>query len=251
MSSLALPIHPSSLSNSISLKTQQALDREALDEADDVDDSDLLAIPRAGKQTHGVDMEDEGEGDKEDEDEEGPDVEIGLEAGGGLGGISLSTGGKAKGKKKNFGQEIEEKGKKRRADTFLLRGHMDDDQAKRFETFSTIAINKNAIKRLNRELYDQHCSPQLSQIVAGMAKIFVADVIELAKDLQPHSAHPKGPLQPYHLKLAKACLQEKGIVGSIVKAKQLPVVGFYSVLSHIARPLQVVLHKHTIHEATS
>lgn len=32
--------------------------------------------------------------------------------------------------------------------TSLLRGQMDEEQARRFDTFSTVAINKNVIKRV-------------------------------------------------------------------------------------------------------
>lgn len=40
-------------------------------------------------------------------------------------------------------------------------------------------IAKADSPQLNRDLFDQHCPPQLSQVVAGMAKVFVADVIEM------------------------------------------------------------------------
>lgn len=74
--------------------------------------------------------------------------------------------------------------------------------------------------------------------MAGMAKIFVAEVVEigtfysscflvpgavsnsgstlmsLAKDLQPGSEHPTGPLKPYHLKLARQVLEERGVLGA-------------------------------------
>ncbi|KGB77589.2 transcription initiation factor TFIID subunit 11 [Cryptococcus deuterogattii R265] len=214
--SLALPSRPS-----FAPKASQALEREALDEADDVDDSDLLDIPHPRKRLVDVDVDPDLEGEKDDDEDEGNDVGVNI----GMGTLGVGLAGaveKEKGKRRDADDEIEKRGKKRRAETFLLRGQMDEEQARRFDTFSTVAINKNVIKRLNRDLFDQHCPPQLSQVVAGMAKVFVADVIEMAKDLQPHSAHPTGPLQPYHLKLARMCLEEQGMVCSLTQG---PVSG--------------------------
>ncbi|ODO11797.1 hypothetical protein I350_00581 [Cryptococcus amylolentus CBS 6273] len=212
--SLALPRSSSALSAPRS--GNQPLDRQDLDEADDVDDSDLMGVPQPGKRM--VDADLDGKGDSDGDDDKDDDYDDRGEAGPAyqhMGGAAL--GGKGKGKKKDNGQYIEEKAKRKRAETYMLRGQMDEDQGRRFDTFSTVALNKNVIKRLNRDLYDQHCTPQLSQVVAGMAKIFVADVIEMAKELQPHSANPAGPLLPYHLKLAKMCLEQKGMTRSNVQ----------------------------------
>lgn len=63
-------------------------------------------------------------------------------------------------------------------------------------------------------MYDQHIPNNLTAVVAGMVKIFVADVVETAREMQPHSAHPEGPLQPYHFQLAKQRLQERGLLGA-------------------------------------
>ncbi|KIR43464.1 transcription initiation factor TFIID subunit 11 [Cryptococcus deuterogattii 99/473] len=171
--SLALPSRPS-----FAPKASQALEREALDEADDVDDSDLLDIPHPRKRLVDVDVDPDLEGEKDDDEDEGNDVGVNI----GMGTLGVGLAGaveKEKGKRRDADDEIEKRGKKRRAETFLLRGQMDEEQARRFDTFSTVAINKNVIKRLNRDLFDQHCPPQLSQVVAGMAKVFVADVIEM------------------------------------------------------------------------
>ncbi|WVQ97177.1 hypothetical protein IAU59_004287 [Kwoniella sp. CBS 9459] len=244
-SSSASPKRGGASSSSNSKKRQ--LDRVLLDEEDDVDDADLIAVPtrRRVNEDYDEDEDDEpdadadvdgdGEGDAEaegdgDGDGDGELAEgqegarrtaakggargSGSGAGAGAGaGSSREHDSRAESRAKIArGQEIDRKGKKRRAETFLLRDQLDPDQAKRFDTFSTVAINKNAIKRLNRDLYDQHCSPQVCMVVAGMAKIFIADVIELALDLQPYSAHPEGPLQPYHLKLARMQLEQRGLL---------------------------------------
>ncbi|WWC58521.1 uncharacterized protein I303_101064 [Kwoniella dejecticola CBS 10117] len=250
MSHLALPSSargsptPSGTSSPKKTGKRRRLDRVLLDEDDDVDENDLIAMPRAKRRLNEEYDEEYDEDDHDDHQEQDQDqdqgqeqeIEGGQEGEGQGASSSLQRSGTTKRSEKELseharmrlerererkrGQEIDAKGKKRRAETFLLRDQLDAEQAKRFDTFSTVALNKNAIKRLNRELYDQHASPQVSMVVAGMAKIFVADVIELAKDLQPHSAHPDGPLQPYHLKLARMHLEESGLLADRKQAKK-------------------------------
>ncbi|WWD09296.1 hypothetical protein V865_007419 [Kwoniella europaea PYCC6329] len=243
MSHLALPSSaraspsPSAASSPKRTGKKRRLDRVLLDEDDDVDENDLIAVPRARRRLneeydeedeeddHEQDHEQEQEGEQDQEQEGEGENEGGQEVPrtSKRADKDISEGLKLKlerQKEREREKEIDMKGKKRRAETFLLRDQMDVEQAKRFDTFSTVALNKNAIKRLNRELYDQHASPQISMVVAGMAKIFIADVIEMAKDLQPHSAHPTGPLQPYHLKLARMHLEESGLLADRKQAKK-------------------------------
>ncbi|WVQ85305.1 hypothetical protein IAT38_007470 [Cryptococcus sp. DSM 104549] len=199
------PARPSSTSKGV-------LDREALDEADDVDDEDLLDVHHARRRGDDAEGDGDGDGEKDDDDDDGGEggdggMSMGMTLGGGMG------GGRVGQKKNTKGGLIESKGTKRREDTYLLRGQLDEEQGKRFDTFNMTAINKNAIRRVTREVHDQVCPPQLALVVAGMAKVFISDVIELAKDLQPHTAHPTGPLRPYHLKLARMHLEKSGLVG--------------------------------------
>lgn len=121
---------------------------------------------------------------------------------------------------------------------------LDEEQGKRFDAFRSAVIPKAVVKKvriallaahlyvpavpsytqlhalcqantqLNKDLYDQHIPNNLTAVVAGMVKIFVADVVETAREMQPHSAHPAGPLQPYHFQLAKQRLQERGLLGA-------------------------------------
>ncbi|WWC66460.1 uncharacterized protein I206_100362 [Kwoniella pini CBS 10737] len=242
MSHLALPSSaraspaPSTTSSpNKKIGKKRRLDRVLLDEEDDVDENDLIAMPRAKRRLNEdydeeEDEEDHDEHQENDQDQENEQDQAVVGTGRNNNNNNnrksekdLSENARLKlerEKERKRGQEIDLKGKKRRAETFLLRDQLDNEQAKRFDTFSTVALNKNAIKRLNRELYDQHASPQISMVVAGMAKIFVADVIELAKDLQSHSAHPDGPLQPYHLKLARMHLEESGLLADRKQAKK-------------------------------
>ncbi|WOO78530.1 Transcription initiation factor TFIID subunit 11 [Vanrija pseudolonga] len=112
------------------------------------------------------------------------------------------------------GVDVKREAKRRRDETLLLRGQLDEEQGRRFDAFQTVVIPRGVVKRLNRDVYDQHVPNNLTAVLAGMVKVFVADVVETAKALQPYSQHPDGPLQPYHLQLARVRLQEQGLLGT-------------------------------------
>ncbi|KAK4688911.1 transcription initiation factor TFIID subunit 11, partial [Tremellales sp. Uapishka_1] len=162
-------------------KKPRRKDRQLLDDDQDISAEDLVGADRTG--------DDDGEGDGDGEEDE--DLEVAGEEG--------------------EGARLKRMNKKRRGETLMLRNNLDAEQAKRFDVFSSIVIPKPAVKKLNKDLYDQNINPNLVSVVAGMAKVFVADVVELAKDMQPYTPHPTGPLRPYHLKLAKMRLEEMGM----------------------------------------
>ncbi|ORX34244.1 putative transcription initiation factor tfIID [Kockovaella imperatae] len=94
----------------------------------------------------------------------------------------------------------------------MLRSMMDPEQARRFDAFSSVVIPKGPITKLNKDLFDQKLQGNLSAVLAGMAKILITEVVELAKELQPHSAMPSGRLRPYHLRLAREELERRGVL---------------------------------------
>ena len=73
-------------------------------------------------------------------------------------------------------------------------------------------------------MYDQHINPSLSQVVAGLGKIFVAEIVELGEQvaildrldeglISAREVHAEqkmtGPLRPEHLKIAKKRWDER------------------------------------------
>lgn len=52
----------------------------------------------------------------------------------------------------------------------------------------------NADLQLNKEIYDQRINDKLGLMLAGMAKIFVADMVELGKPVLKISTTPQ-PIQ--------------------------------------------------------
>ncbi|BEJ15906.1 hypothetical protein CspHIS471_0505110 [Cutaneotrichosporon sp. HIS471] len=85
---------------------------------------------------------------------------------------------------------------------------------RRFDAFRGTVIPRAAVNKLNRDMYDQHVPKNIQPVLAGLLKIFVADVVEIAREIQPHTAHPTGPLQPYHLQMARVRLQEQGLLSA-------------------------------------
>ncbi|ORY20672.1 hypothetical protein BCR39DRAFT_554999 [Naematelia encephala] len=169
----------------------------ALDADDDVSEDELVAAPQKRLRPE-VEVEVEVEVDEESGDEEEVDEE--------------PKGGK--GKKEGNGSR-EKVWRARRGDQLLLREQLDPDQARRYDAFSTVVLPTQAITKLNRELLDQRLNSHLAKIVGSLGKVFLTELIEIAKDIQPSTANPTGPLRPYHLRLAKARLDERGVTRSV------------------------------------
>lgn len=87
--------------------------------------------------------------------------------------------------------------------------------------------------QLNRDMYDQPVKDDFASILGGLAKIFVAEMVEIgqsilftprsytmvairtditAKDIQEERGD-KGPLTPELLRLAKARMEDTGLKG--------------------------------------
>ncbi|EIW72635.1 hypothetical protein TREMEDRAFT_58805 [Tremella mesenterica DSM 1558] len=171
----------------------------ALDENDDVSDSEILAAPTSRRAVS--------EASDEEEDEEGEVEEV---------------RDKGEVEEEEEGKGVVKRRRKRMMETNMLRGLMDSDQAKRYDTFYSVILPKQAVSRLNREFFDQHIKPSLSQIVAGLGKIYLAEIIELGRFLQTIKIHTPahqcltlntkevqaeqkatGALKPEHLRIAK------------------------------------------------
>ncbi|KAI9635088.1 uncharacterized protein MKK02DRAFT_32591 [Dioszegia hungarica] len=204
-------------------------DSRELDERDDVDEADLVGAAETAEGGRGMrEMDenyDEVEEDEGDEEVLQVDDGAGVIAGAVDSGVAAAGAGRAgaagragRGGKKGALVDVDleavkARGKAMKGDQMALRDVLDPEAAKRFDAFTSVVIPVKAIKKLNREMYDQTADPTL-RYMGGLAKIFVAEVVEIAKDLQPRSDHPTGPLKPYHLKLARQVLEERGMLES-------------------------------------
>lgn len=100
---------------------------------------------------------------------------------------------------------------------YLLLQSMSAEQAERFDVFKRSGLNKAAIKRVAAQS-DHQMSNGVAQLVAGVGKIFVGEIMAKARDVQ-YRRNETGPLTPEHLR--EAYRQYKQETGNIGPAKPL------------------------------
>ncbi|KAG8756196.1 hypothetical protein FRC14_003284 [Serendipita sp. 396] len=95
---------------------------------------------------------------------------------------------------------------------FLLLQSMSREQAERFDVFKRSGLNKASIKKV-AAYSDHQMSNGVSQLVAGVGKIFVGELMAKARMVQ-HQRNETGALTPDHLREAyRLYKQETGNVG--------------------------------------
>ncbi|KDQ07094.1 hypothetical protein BOTBODRAFT_120509 [Botryobasidium botryosum FD-172 SS1] len=89
-----------------------------------------------------------------------------------------------------------------------------DDQHKRYEWYRRAALNKGNIRKVINQTLNHSVSPNVAQVIAGVAKVFVGEIVEKARKVQA-KAGESGPLAPEHLREAYRLYQEEaGRVGA-------------------------------------
>ncbi|KAJ2656427.1 transcription initiation factor TFIID subunit 11 [Coemansia sp. RSA 1200] len=80
---------------------------------------------------------------------------------------------------------------------------MSDEQKQRYGVYLRTALNKGAMKKLVTSILNQQVSPTITFVVAGFAKVFVGEIVELALEVQRERGEENdGPLTPEHLREA-------------------------------------------------
>ncbi|CAG8538141.1 5113_t:CDS:10 [Paraglomus occultum] len=82
-----------------------------------------------------------------------------------------------------------------------LLDNFSEEQLQRYEVFRRSALNRANVKRLVSQVLNQPCSQTLGFVVAGFTKVFVGEIIELARRVQSELGE-SGPLTPEHLREA-------------------------------------------------
>lgn len=96
----------------------------------------------------------------------------------------------------------------------ILMEHFSPDQQSRYEWYRRSTLNKGTVRKLIQQQLGQNVSVPVSQLVAGVAKVFVGEIVEKALDVQERR-HQHGPLAPEHIREAyQMYKEEKGNVGS-------------------------------------
>jgi len=116
----------------------------------------------------------------------------------------------------------------------LLVSHFDEQQMARYAAFRRANIRRASVKRYASQLLSQPISNNVAVVLAGMSKVLIGDVIELARDLQekdlarersqqnlpePSDSEEPEPLLPIYIREAwRIYKKEQGTVpGSRVK----------------------------------
>uniref|UniRef100_A0A0K0FUR2 Transcription initiation factor TFIID subunit 11 n=1 Tax=Strongyloides venezuelensis TaxID=75913 RepID=A0A0K0FUR2_STRVS len=94
--------------------------------------------------------------------------------------------------------------------TQLLVGNLDKEQLDRYEAYKRSCFPRSVIKRLIQEATKCTVNVNVVITIAGMAKVFVSELVEEALDIQEALGDTGEPLLPKHLELAYQTLQDQG-----------------------------------------
>ncbi|KAH7334017.1 hTAFII28-like protein conserved region-domain-containing protein [Rhizoctonia solani] len=105
----------------------------------------------------------------------------------------------------------------------LLLSSFSPEQLARYETYRRSTLNKQTVRRFIHQSLGSNVSVNVAQVIAGFSKVFVGEIIELARHVQQQSLPPgtaPGPLTPDHLRAAyQLYIQQTGHVGSAKPAR--------------------------------
>ncbi|KAI9226148.1 MAG: TAFII28-like protein, partial [Piptocephalis tieghemiana] len=87
------------------------------------------------------------------------------------------------------------------------------EQRKRYEVYRSTVLSKKHIKQLMAPAFTGQVKTEFAVVVAGMAKVFVGEIVELARGVQmawgDGGEEGGEPLRPEHLREAYILYQEE------------------------------------------
>ncbi|KAI8054668.1 hTAFII28-like protein conserved region-domain-containing protein [Syncephalis plumigaleata] len=83
----------------------------------------------------------------------------------------------------------------------MLMSVFSEEQLQRYEVYRRSALSKSAVRKLVASILQQTISPTMAFVVAGFTKVFVGEIIEIARDVMEETEQT-GPLRPEHLREA-------------------------------------------------
>jgi transcription initiation factor TFIID subunit 11 len=90
----------------------------------------------------------------------------------------------------------------------LIIDSMNEEELLRYETFRRSGFQKNNIRKLVTSIIGQACNPNFIISISGVAKVFVGELVDAAKEVQDNWGDT-GPLLPSHIHEAYRRLYNK------------------------------------------
>ncbi|GAA5890039.1 hypothetical protein JCM8208_002679 [Rhodotorula glutinis] len=87
---------------------------------------------------------------------------------------------------------------KQKEDVRVLLDHFDEAQNDRYDTYRRSGLNKGSVKKVVNQVLGQSVSQSIVTVVRGVAKVFVGELVEKARAVNPHA----GSLTPQDLREA-------------------------------------------------
>lgn len=92
----------------------------------------------------------------------------------------------------------------------LLLDVMSPEQLRRYETYRSAAFPKAAMKKILQQMLNQTIPERLAVMVAGVVKLHVGQLIEVARDIMIEGGeNPENPVRPQHLREAARRMTEQ------------------------------------------
>ncbi|CAG8521501.1 13088_t:CDS:2 [Ambispora gerdemannii] len=76
-----------------------------------------------------------------------------------------------------------------------------EEQLQRYEVYRRSSLSKPNVKRLVGQILNQPCSPTMAFVIAGFTKVYIGEIVELAREVQK-DWNQTGALTPEHLREA-------------------------------------------------
>jgi transcription initiation factor TFIID subunit 11 len=97
-----------------------------------------------------------------------------------------------------------------KANLHALLEHFSPEQRQRYEVYRSTVLNKKHVKHLMAPLFPGQVKTEFAVVVAGVAKVFVGEIIELARHVQASwGDDPSEPLRPEHMREAYIRYQQQ------------------------------------------
>ncbi|XP_045175924.2 transcription initiation factor TFIID subunit 11-like [Mercenaria mercenaria] len=137
--------------------------------------------------------------------------------------VKTSPSSQERKRKAELDEETRQKNEKQeeeRQKMQVLVSNFSEEQLNRYEMYRRAAFPKAAVKRLMQSITGTAISPNVVIAMAGIAKVFVGEVVEEGLDVLEQWGD-SGPIQPKHIREAVRRLRSRNTIPNVKKKKVL------------------------------